>query len=426
MHQQLIMNVIDLFTPQSKVEFYTKIFDTLVLSNFPDQVNTSTSGPDGFSRHALFRAFMVMKCEKFSEITQLQEYLYNNQIIAHACGFDITKKLPSYWTYRRFIKNTAHKWFTTVMESQVKTLVSLGFIDGSFVSLDSTSIEANTSKNNSKSFDKNRYDKSIQPKSDKDCKLGVRTASNAYNEKNYEFYWGYKNHILVDAISGLPIAEITTPANVSDSGIAVSILKDTHSWLSLDETYFIADKGYDVRDIYNYVCNELHGHCFIPLNQRSSKKKRKSLSSDNLLCDAGLAMHKDGRQYLKSYIKQKFCCPFRTSKDDTLCPCNHSKYFNGKKNRGCVKYVSTGTDYRASINRDSEYFKSIYSLRSESERYNARWKYLNTDKASVRNMAAIENLNTIGHICLLALAIAAVKSGKTNCLKSLKKFKKSA
>lgn len=426
MHQQLIMNIIDLFTPQSKVDFYTKIFDTLDLTEFPDEVNSSNSGPDGFSRHSLFRAFMVMKCEKFSEITQLQEYLFNNQIIAHTCGFDITKKLPSYWTYRRFIKNTAHKWFAAVMQSQVITLVSLGFIDNNFISLDSTSIEANTSKNNSKSFDKSRFDKSIPPKSDKDCKLGVRTASNTYNEKNYEFYWGYKNHILVDAISGLPIAEITTTANIADSEIAIPLLRNIHSWFPLDETFFIADKGYDIKDIYNYVYNELHGHCFIPLNQRNSKKNRKSIPCGNLICDAGFAMIKDGRQYLSGSIKQKFRCPFYSSKDDSACTCNHPKYFNGAKKRGCIKYVSTGNDYRASINRKSTYFKSIYSLRTESERYNSRWKNLNTDKASVRNMPAIENLNTIGHICLLALAVAAVKSGKTDCLKSLKNFKKSA
>ena len=426
MHQQLIMNIIDLFTPQSKVDFYTRIFDVLDLSAFPDTTRSGSSGPDGYSRHALFRAFMVMKCERFAEISQLQEYLFNNQIIAHTCGFNINRKLPSYWTYRRFIKNAAHEWFTSVMQSQVKTLVSLGFIDGSFVSLDSTSIEANTSKNNPKSFCKNRFDKSVQPKSDKDCRLGVRTASNSYNEKNYAFFWGYKNHILLDAISGLPIAEVTTPANVSDSQIAVPLLKNTHSWLPLKQTFFIADKGYDIRDIYTFVHDDLDGHCFIPLNHRSSKPKRKSLPSGHLLCEAGLAMNKDGRQYHKNSIKQKFCCPFRVSKDDSLCPCNHPRYFNGKKNRGCIKYVSAGCDYRASINRDSLYFKSIYSLRTESERYNSRWKNLNTDKASVRNLSAIENLNTVGHICLLALALASIKSGKIGCLKSLKNFKVSA
>ena len=426
MHQQLMMNIIDLFTPQSKVAFYTKIFDALDLSTFPDNARSGNSGPDGFSRHALFRAFMVMKCERFAEISQLQEYLFNNQIIAYTCGFDINRKLPSYWTYRRFIKNTAHEWFAAVMKEQVKALVSLGFIDGGFVSLDSTIIEANTSKNNSKSFCKNRFDKSSQPKADKDCRLGVKTASNDFNEKRHEFFWGYKNHILLDAISGLPIAEVTTPANVTDGEIAIPLLKGTHSWLPLDETFFFADKGYDIRAIYNFVHDDLNGHCFIPLNQRRSKPNRKSLPNGNLLCEAGLAMNKDGRQYLQNAIKQKYCCPFRASKNDSLCPCNHPRYFNGKKNRGCIKYVSTSNDYRSSINRDSRYFKSVYSLRTESERYNSRWKNLNTDKASVRNLAAIANLNTIGHICLLALAAASVKSGKTHCLKSLKNFKASA
>jgi hypothetical protein len=222
------------------------------------------------------------------------------------------------------------------MRSQVKELASLGLIDGSFISLDSTSIEANTSKNNSKSFDKNRFDKSSPSKSDKDCRLGVRTASNTYNEK-----------------------------------------------------------------------------------------KRKTLPCGNPICDAGFAMIRDGRQYLKGSIKQKFRCPFYLSKDNAACTCAHPKYFNGARKRGCIKYISTGTDYRSSINRDSPYFKSIFSSRTESERYNSRWKNLNTDRASVRSLTAIQNLNTVGHICLLAAALAAVKSGKTNCSRSLKGFIKS-
>jgi hypothetical protein len=83
------MNIIDLFTPQSKADFYRKIFDTLDLSSFPDDINPTNSGPGGFSRHSLFRAFMVMKCEKFSEVSQLQEYLFNNQIVDYACGCKI-------------------------------------------------------------------------------------------------------------------------------------------------------------------------------------------------------------------------------------------------------------------------------------------------------------------------------------------------
>ncbi|HEY9062661.1 MAG TPA: transposase [Pseudobacteroides sp.] len=81
----------------------------------------------------------------------------------------------------------------------------------------------------------------------------MRTASNANNEKKYEFYLGCKNHILIDAISYLPISEVTTTANVADREMAIHLLEGTHSRLSLDETFFIADKGYDIKDIYNYV-----------------------------------------------------------------------------------------------------------------------------------------------------------------------------
>ena len=49
-------------------------------------------------------AFIVMKCEGFTQITDLMDYLDNNRIIAHYCGFNIMEPLPSYWTYDRFLK----------------------------------------------------------------------------------------------------------------------------------------------------------------------------------------------------------------------------------------------------------------------------------------------------------------------------------
>ena len=62
----------------------------------------------------------------------------------------------------------------------------------------------------------NKFKPDNQPKADKDCKLGVHTASNQLKEKKYEFYWGYKNHVLVDCICGLPLYELTTTAKVAD------------------------------------------------------------------------------------------------------------------------------------------------------------------------------------------------------------------
>ncbi len=116
------------------------------------------------------------------------------------------------------------------MRDQVLKLVELGIIDSSFIALDSTPVFANTKQNNPKSFMKNKFDKNNQPKSDTDCKLGVHTASNQYNEKNFEFFWGYKNHVLVDCITGLPIYELTTTAEVADSTVTLDILEKTNDF----------------------------------------------------------------------------------------------------------------------------------------------------------------------------------------------------
>lgn len=199
------MQDIRLFTSQPKAKFYDNLFLNLEL---PESfcVGNST-GRKGFPKYALLCAFIVMKCEGFSQITDLVDYLDNNRLIAHYCGFDITKELPSYWTYDRFIRNIDNELLQDVMHSQVLKLAELGIIDTSFIALDSTPVSANTKHNNPKSFVNNKFSKDNHPKSDKDCSLGVHTASNQHNEKNFEYYWGYKNHVLVDCITGLPIAQ---------------------------------------------------------------------------------------------------------------------------------------------------------------------------------------------------------------------------
>lgn len=90
------------------------------------------------------------------------------------------------------------------MQSQVLILANKGIIDTSFIGLDSTPIAANTTLNNPKSFSRNKFKKGTVPANDPDCKSGVHSASNQINERKYNFYWGYKNHVLVDCVSGLP------------------------------------------------------------------------------------------------------------------------------------------------------------------------------------------------------------------------------
>jgi len=181
------MQNIENFTSAPKAHFYDQIFLNLDLSELPEY--NSSASRNGFSNHAKLCTFIVMKCECFSYITDLLDFLQNNLIIAHYCGFDITKPLPSYWTLDRFLNQIDHALLDCIMQSQVKKLVELKQIDSSFIAIDSTPVMANTAQNNPKSFRKNKFAKDNHPQSDPDCALGVHTATNQINERNYEFYW---------------------------------------------------------------------------------------------------------------------------------------------------------------------------------------------------------------------------------------------
>ena len=64
--------------------FYDKLFSSLDFT-----LPRAATGRRGFPKEAMVCAFIVMKCEGFSQITDLADYLDNNRLIAHYCGFNI-------------------------------------------------------------------------------------------------------------------------------------------------------------------------------------------------------------------------------------------------------------------------------------------------------------------------------------------------
>ena len=145
-----------------------------------------------------------MKCEGFSSNFGLTRLSVKQLNYCPLLWLDISHELPSYAKFTRFIREFDNDILQTVMQSQVLKAADLSLIDSSFFALDATPVKANVSNNNPKSFKKNKFSKASPPKSDKDCRLGVQTASNQHNEKNYEFYWGYKIIFLSTAYRAYP------------------------------------------------------------------------------------------------------------------------------------------------------------------------------------------------------------------------------
>jgi len=119
-------------------------------------------------------------------------------------------------------------------------------------------------------------------------------------------------------------------------------------------------------------------------------------------------MWKDGKFSDNGRTRQKFCCPLKSSKDAD-CPCHHKNFYNGKKHRGCTKCITIPDDLRLSFDRDSKYFKNTGQERM--------W---------VRNKSSVTNLNTIAHISLLAVAVAAITTGTGQSYRKLKAIKRIA
>lgn len=61
-----------------------------------------------------------------------------------------------------------------------------------------------------------------------------------------------------------------------------------------------------------------------------------------------------------------------------------------------------------------------YSLRTECERYNSRFKSTGQERMWVRNKSSVTNLNTLSHISLLAVAIAAITMPDSQSYRKLK------
>lgn len=180
------------------------------------------------------------------------------------------------------------------MQSQVLELAELGIIDTSFIGLDSTPVAANTSHNNPKSFRLKKFSKDNPPKSDRDCGLGVHSASNQHNEKNYEFYWGY-----IDCITGLPIYVHTATSDVADSKVVLDILEIANAFLSVRECAFIADKGYD--DDAAYPCRN-------PRYARTDgKKSRGCVKKITLPDDYRLSIDRDCISFKSVYALRTEC-----------------------------------------------------------------------------------------------------------------------
>jgi hypothetical protein len=398
---------------------YEKLFE-----NLPEIPSTDTGrGRPPVSREALLKGLIYRNLRGINKIVELEFELLNNPSIAEPLGLDPLKRPPSDERFSDFLRSNPNGYFQSIRKSLVHELINEGVISGSGIALDSCPIEAFVKENNLKTSVKERYDKYHLPSGDKDARLGVTIHFPSPFKKKIHYFWGYRNHIINDLESELPIAEMTLQANKDEKKVGLSMLKKLHQDFPLPIKVVAADANFDVEEILQYIIEEMKAEAIIPRNPRNTQNTHYTIKKDEVYCQADLPMNRKGKMTVKGITYLQYRCPLHWSKDFQgqylLCPAGHPKFL---KQKDCNVLIRLTPSIREKVNYGTHRFKKVYNTRTSVERVFSRLLSISMQKPTLRGFKAIRNHCTIAHITVLLVALTAYKIGCEDKIRFVKSF----
>ena len=388
---------------------YSLLFEALDLPNMPDK--NYGVGRTGYSRHAMFRAFIVKHLERKKSVPDLIEFFDSHPVLTEMCGFT-TGRLPDETQFYRFLNKTPNSVFEHPHTQLNRKLIQENILSLDKFILDSKPVMAATRENNFKNPNRNTTNKHKQPKRNPSATLCYYSYQHVNGKKdNFIFFWGYRTHVIVSK-EGVALVELTLPNNVTDAKVAKKLIKKLKRVFGFKKgSVFIADAAYDQRWLYNFIVDELKCQAFIPINPRNQQEPKTFGLHGCPLCDAGLEMKSNGTWTERPRTRIKFRCPIKTDpkvarKYPEGCPISHYR-FSEYKAYGCTKYLDITNDARSQVPRDSKLFKDTSNLRTEVERYFARLGDREAEQTTHYRLRSVQNQMTIAHFSLSLVAFAA-------------------
>ena len=404
---------------------YEKIFDELDLSHV-SEFNFGI-GADGTSQHALLRAFIIRSLESLNTVSALIRFLQANPALTYLCGFR-NQRLPHDSQFYRFLKKTNHAMMEDLLYRTNKTLIDEKVLSLKMTAVDSKPIKALTKHNNPKNPHRDLKNKNKKIKRNPKATLGyysyVPITDPETKKKHFSFFWGYRSHAVVDALSGLVIVEGTFPNNISDENIARKLYRKLKRLYRPKKGMIaIGDKAYDVRDFYTFIVNQIKAEPIICLNPRNTQPNLKYSEKGHRICQAGLEMIPNGVFKDGNRLRLKERCPLKASKQIAAlyphgCPCKNPK-FDGY---GCTAYQDLTDDARSKVQRDTPRFNKLYAKRFVVEQTFSRLQELQIEEARHYSLTAIRNANTLDYLALALVALVAVRIKKPEKIRCFRTF----
>jgi transposase len=416
-HSEFLFNLADL-PPAIK---YEKLFQNLPMLN----ENIPKTGRRPMNKNTMLKALIYKSLRRFPYLSDLTFELNNNPCVSKALGFYPMVPAPSTERFSSFLHDTSHHELISIRQQLVKELINVGVISGNSIAIDSCPIVAMLKENNLKTSMSDRFDKTRIPAGDPDARLGVLIHFPNPFKKEVRYFWGYRNHVINDTATELPIWEITKPANVSDINVAKDLIKEACFLLNLNVQTVLGDANYDSEDLLKFIINDLNALPIIPHNPRREQPKGYQIKDGKVICEANLQMYYRGKMRPKKtgILYCQYSCPIYYDKQiryqHIICPILHPKFFKGK---GCNVLIRLEPSIRSEIGYDTKEFKELYKKRTSVERIFSRLLTVAMQNPTVRGYNANCNHATIAHISVLLVALTAYMTGQQDKMRFVKSF----
>ncbi len=335
--------------------------------------------------------------------------------------------MPDESQFYRFLADTDNSVLKEIHYRLNQRLIEQGLVSLDTLIIDSKPVMAATKENNLKNPARNTTDKTKTPTRNPAATLSYYSCQVLNGKKeNMLFFWGYRTHVIISK-QGISLVEITLPNNTTDQQVAFKLLKELKRRYRVRKGFlFLADKAYDVRDLYTFIVGKMKGNPYIPINPRNQKDDKTFGPHGCPICDAGLEMRSTGRWTEGNRERIKFRCPLKVSKKtaeklSNTCPVNLPS-FNTGKCYGCTKYIDITEDARSRVPRDSREFKETFKQRESVEQYFARLGDREAEQTTHYSLKTVRNQMTIAHLTASLIGVAAAillkQPGKMRCHKT--------
>lgn len=408
------------FPPRIRFERLFELLPSLMENHSPGP------GRPPLSRQALLQALVYKSLRRLGSLSDLVFDLNMNPALAAAVGFGPEKALPIVERFSGFLRDTPNEQLQAVREQLVTTLNRESVISGELLSVDSAPIVAPLRENNLKtSLRHKRFDKTHPPKGDPEAGVGIICHFPTAEKREVSWFWGYRNHVLTDVRTELPIWERTYPANVNDLPPGREALRWARTFFGTAVKAVTADAEYDSEDILTFIAKDMLATPVVPRNPRNEQDVEHTIRGQIVYCAANLPMSHRGKMTdRKTGITYRiYSCPlhWRTKLRQTylLCPANHPKFLSQK---GCNVLIRLTPSIRSQIPYGSAEFAQVYSKRTNVERVFSRLLALTCQEPTVRGLNATRNHGTIAHIAVLLVARAAHRDGHEDKLRFVRSY----